>query len=68
MVGNKCKGNKTTSEFLPVKPAEIAVAFAKVVTVPSDLQDDWVARNGDKSIFSALRDVLPELTNAVNFP
>jgi hypothetical protein len=46
-------------------PAELAAAFAKVVTAPSDSPDDWVARNGDKSIFSALRTVLPEVTSEV---
>jgi hypothetical protein len=41
------------------KPAEIAVFFANVVTTPS--ADDWVARNGEQSIFSAFRSVLPEV-------
>ncbi len=43
-------------------PAELAASFAKVVTTPSDMPDDWVARNGDKSIFSAFRNVLPEVS------
>ena len=43
-------------------PAELAASFAKVVTTPSDMPDDWVARNGDKSIFFALRNVLPEVS------
>ncbi len=46
-------------------PAEIAVLFANVVTTPSDMPDDWVARNGDKSIFSAFRSVLPEVRTSV---
>ena len=47
-------------------PAEIAVFFANVVTTPSDMPDDWVARNGNKSIFSAFRSVLPEVMNYVS--
>jgi hypothetical protein len=43
-------------------PAELAAAFANVVTTPSEAPDDWVARNGDKSIFTAFRIVLPEVS------
>jgi hypothetical protein len=42
-------------------PADLAIAFANVVTYESANADDWVARNGDRSIFSALRLVLPEV-------
>ena len=45
-----------------LNPAELAASFAKVVTTPSEMADDWVARNGDKSIFSAFRNVLPEVS------
>ena len=44
-------------------PAELAAAFANVVTTPSEMAHDWVARNGDKSIFTAFRIVLPEVSN-----
>ena len=42
-------------------PMELAVAFANVVTVTSDNTNDWVARNGDESIFSVLQRLLPEV-------
>ena len=45
-------------------PVEIAVSFANVATTPSDMPNDWVARNGDKSIFSAFRNVLPEVNTS----
>ncbi len=64
LAGSKCKRKQKRKDSIE-NPAELAVAFAKVVTVPSDVQDDWVARNGDKSIFSALRNILPELTSKV---
>jgi hypothetical protein len=56
---------RTQRALIIDNPAEIAVFFAKVVTTPSDMPDDWVARNGDKSIFSAFRNVLPEVSTSV---
>jgi hypothetical protein len=56
----KCNRSPTRTLIID-NPAEIAVFFANVVTTPSDVPDDWVARNGDKSIFSAFRSVLPEV-------
>jgi hypothetical protein len=53
----KCKRSQPSID----NPADIAVFFANVVTTPSDIPDDWVARNGDNSIFSAFRNVLPEV-------
>ena len=44
-------------------PAELAALFANVVTTPSEMAYDWVARNGDKSIFTAFRMVLPEVSD-----
>ena len=44
--------------------AEFVVAFANVATAVSEKTDDWVARNGDKSIFSVLRTILPEVRHA----
>jgi hypothetical protein len=49
-------------------PAEIAASFANVVTAPSAMPDDWVARNGDNSIFSAFRNVLPEVITSSQPP
>ena len=56
----KCTRSPFKTRFIH-NPAEIAVFFADVVTTPSDLPDDWVARNGDLSIFSAFRSVLPQV-------
>ncbi len=42
-------------------PIHIAVAFACAVTTPSTKSDDWVARNGDESLFQAFNSVLPEV-------
>jgi hypothetical protein len=42
------------------EPAELAIAFANVVTIQSG-PDDWVARNGNKSIFAVLYMLLPEV-------
>jgi hypothetical protein len=54
----RCARSTPRRHFID-KPAEIAVFFANVVTTPS--ADDWVARNGEQSIFSAFRSVLPEV-------
>jgi hypothetical protein len=56
----KCKRCPPINDSID-NPAKIAVSFANVVTTPSDTPDDWVARNGDKSIFSAFRNILPEV-------
>ncbi len=50
-----------------VTDAELAAAFANVVTTPSEMAYDWVARNGDKSIFTAFRIVLPEVSNSPQY-
>ncbi len=42
--------------------AELASSFAKVAATPSEMAGDWVARNGDKSIFYAFHNVLPEVS------
>ncbi len=55
------KSCKPSRIVLLENPVELAIAFAKVVTQESDNTEDWVARNGDRSIFSALRLVLPEV-------
>ena len=47
-------------------PKRLAADFAEAVTTPSSRGGDWVARNGDESLFSTLRRVLPQvrLSNA----
>ncbi len=55
------KAKRPAREVFIDNPAELAALFAKVVTTSSDKQDDWVARNGEKSIFSALNNILPEV-------
>ena len=39
----------------------LAAAFACAVTVPSSKCVDWVARNGDESLFQAFYRILPEV-------
>ena len=46
---------------LTQRPIELAVAFSTVVTVQSDNPGDWVARNGDESIFAILSKLLAEV-------
>ena len=41
-------------------PKEHAIAFASLVTVPSD-KSDWVAKKGDESIFFVFSKVIPEV-------
>ena len=45
-------------------PSEFAIAFANIATQASENPDDWVARNGNMSIFSALESVFPEVSHA----
>jgi hypothetical protein len=57
------KTNSNVSKAASLEdPSELAISFANVVTQVSDYTDNWVARNGDKSIFSVLRLVLPEVS------
>ena len=42
-------------------PVHLAAAFACAVTVPTSNHMDWVARNGDESLFHAFNLVLPEV-------
>ncbi len=42
-------------------PKDLAAEFACAVTVYSANQSDWVARNGDESIYQTLRRILPEV-------
>ena len=44
---------------------DLAAAFANLVTKPSDKASDWVARNGNESIFSVLWKLLPEVIHAL---
>ena len=43
-------------------PIHLAAAFACAVTVPSSNHVDWVARNGEESLFHAINRVLPEVS------
>ena len=42
-------------------PIRIAAAFACAVTAPSSKYVDWVAKNGDESLFQAFKGVMPEV-------
>ncbi len=46
-------------------PMDLAIAFANLVTVPSDKPWDWVARKGNESIFCVLSKIFPEVVTAV---
>jgi hypothetical protein len=39
---------------------QLAARFASMVTVPAS-ENEWVARNGDESLFKVLRQLLPEV-------
>ena len=43
--------------------AAFAIAFANIATQATDNADDWVARNGKMSIFSALQSIFPEVSH-----
>ncbi len=45
-------------------PADFAIAFANIATKASENSEDWVARNKQLSIFSALQSVFPEVSPA----
>ena len=52
-----------TAEHMHVRfcePKHLIIAFANAVTLPSST-DDWVARNGEESIFALLKVLLPEV-------
>ncbi len=48
-------------------PKEVAAEFACAITVPSSNQSDWVARNGNESLFRTLRRIIPEVRNLCTF-
>ncbi len=39
----------------------VASLFANIVTVPSNIPNDWVARTGDHSIFNVLSHLIPKV-------
>jgi hypothetical protein len=42
-------------------PKDLAADFACAVTEASSNQSDWVARNGEESLFSTLQRIIPEV-------
>jgi hypothetical protein len=36
--------------------------FARVVTAPTNSDEDWVARNGTESIYGVLKEMLPQVS------
>ena len=36
--------------------------FARVVTAPTNNEEDWVARNGNESIYGVLKEMLPQVS------
>ena len=43
-------------------PKEVAVAFAIAVTAKNETPGNWVARNGEESIFKTLQRILPQVS------
>ena len=39
----------------------LAAAFGSAVTIASSKSSDWVARKGDESLYSAFREMLPQV-------
>ncbi len=54
---------KSSRKVLIEQPAEFAIAFANLATQKTENADDLVARNGDRSIFSVLRMIMPEVSH-----
>jgi hypothetical protein len=48
-------------------PKEFAAEFAHAVTVPSTNESDWVARNGNESLFRTLQHIIPEVGYFIPF-
>ena len=48
------------SHALVDNPKQLAAMFASMVTVPGS-ENDWIARNGDESLFKVLERMLPEV-------
>ena len=55
------KRNRKGKEIIE-NPKEFAATFAHSVTAPSDNNVDWVARNGEESLFRTLQRVIPEVS------
>ncbi len=41
-------------------PMQLAVMFASMVTTPAS-ENEWIARNGDESLFKVLQKMMPEV-------
>jgi hypothetical protein len=41
-------------------PKQLAAMFASMVTVPAS-ENEWIARNGDESLFKVLQQMMPEV-------
>ena len=55
------RGNRASKKHAPIEdPKKLAAAFACAVTAHSAKGGDWVARNGEESLFSTLRRILPQ--------
>ncbi len=66
-VSRKMREHPANKRKLPRKvlienPADFAIAFANLVTQATENPEDLVARNGDKSIFSVLRLIMPKVS------
>ena len=58
------KGKRRSSRKIAIQnPRDFSVAFANLATTVSEKADDWVARNGNQSIFSVLLIIMPEVSH-----
>lgn len=46
-------------------PRQLAAFFARCVTAEATSSSDWVAKNGDSSLFKILQRMLPEVIDAI---
>ncbi len=54
----KLKAEKFDTQQIDLK--QLATKFAESITAPSS-DNDWIARKGVKSLFSALQEILPQV-------
>ncbi len=53
------------AKIIEENPKQLALAFAAAVTVHSPSYRDWVARNGEESLFRTLHRILPEVKSDI---
>ena len=54
-----CKRSRRQNAIVD-DPKQLAAMFASMVTVPAS-ENEWIARNGDESLFKVLQQIVPEV-------